>query len=713
MAQDKKDFELDVEEIESRISGLAEDAIRWWESEVEPEQEENTKYYKGDKFGNEEEGRSQVVMTTVRDTVRAILPSLLRIFFNPERPVEFEPRFKSFPPGTPIEEIEAANRQAEAIARQKTDYISFIVAQDNPGFQITLATFKDALIRKEGIVKWWWDDSDTVEAEEFSGLSEEQVIRLLAEPDVDVEVNGFQEDETQPGKLLFDVSAVRRVEGSEGGRARFAAVPNEEFFVSPSAGADLDEAEFVMHQRAIPASDAVAMGIDPEQVENHKGQIGLAHRKDASSLPASRRIDRGAFLEDAFKGTESQERVLLSEVWLLIDLDGDGISERRLFTCIGESYEIAMTPEGALMNQIVSEVPFATFGPDPESHERIGLAVADHVKDLQRIQSDIARGMLDSLAQHLDPEREVVEGMVNMSDVLNTERSKIIRVRQPNQMREVVTPFVGQEALTVMQFFETIKENRTGISKAAAGLDADALQSATKAAVAATLSGAQQHIEMIARIFAETGWTRLMRGLLRLVLRHQNRPRLLRLRGQIIEMDPRYWDASMDVRINVALGQGTPEDKLSVLSMIGEKQQQLLEMGSPLVSNVELRNTLGRMVEIAGFANSAEFFKIWGPEQEAAHQHMLAQQPPPRDLQAELVDVEKARVEAEIARDQERGALDRQKMILDDDRKRDELAQKSALEELRIEKKHKADIEDIKVKEKIAARRKDASSGGV
>lgn len=660
------------------VNRMIEEAIDWREAELEPEQEKATEYYMGEPFGDEEEGRSQVVSTDVRDAVQSMLPSLMRVFFGPDNVVEFRPRGP--------EDVEEAEQQ--------TDYVDYVVQQDNDGFLAFHAAFKDALVRKLGVIKWWWDEKIEVHESDHSGLTEQEVAFLRSVDGVEVEITGVQEGRQQadpetgePVQVepnLFDVH-VRRVE--EDGRARIAAVPPEEFIFSPEARS-LEDARLVGHVREVPADELIAMGVDEELVNRAKKKKERIGGPD--SLEGARRIDDNARRFEREAQDDSTLPVRFADVYVRLDLNDDGLSELRHIQAVGPDSEFAF-------NEVVDEIPFALFGPDPEPHTMVGLSVADYVMDLQRIKSALQRGMLDSLTLTLNPATEVVEGEVNMADVLNPEVGRVIRTRKPGMMREITTPFVGKEALPVLQYMDELKENRTGLSKAAAGLDADALQSSTKAAVAATLSAAQQRIEMIARIFAETGMKRLFKGLLKLVTRHQDRERVIRLRNKYVQVDPRHWNAEKDVTINVALGAGMTEEKLQTLAMIAEKQELLIKNGAPLVTFREYRNTLSRMVELAGFSNPDEFFRPFGEKEQAQFQQAQAQKEQEPSEAEMLAQVEMAKIQADQAQEKAKLALDAQKTRLEDDRERDELARDFIVELLKTE----SDVEQSVIESRV------------
>jgi hypothetical protein len=320
----------------------------------------------------------------------------------------------------------------------------------------------------------------------------------------------------------------------------------------------------------------------------------------------------------------------------------------------------------------------------------------DMTADLQKIKSAIMRNMLDSLSLAIHPRVGVVEGQVNMDDVLNTEVGGVIRMRQAGAVQPFAVPFVGQAAFPMLGYLDEVRENRTGMSKAAMGLEADALQSTTRAAVAATVSAAQQHLELIARIFAETGMRALFRGILKLVVENQDRARVVRLRNQWVPIDPRSWNADMDVEIDVALGGGTEEQQVSVLTSIAQKQEQILQtMGpqNPLVSPQQYRNTLARLVQVSGFKNADEFF---------SNPAMMPPQPPPPppppDPAMILAEVERQKIMADIQNKQAELELKRQQMLLEDDRARDKQEAEMMLRayEIQLKSGTAVDVESIK-----------------
>ena len=635
------------DELQGIVGKEIEDAIDYSDNWVSPYRATATEYYRGDPFGDEEEGRSQVVSMDVRDTVQAIMPSLMRIFHSTDRTVEYAPQ----------------GPEDVAAAKQATEYANYIINRDNNGFLHTHAAFKDALIRKVGVLKCYWDDQTKFETHDLTGLDDNALAALMSDPAAEVDIvasEPFGEPSFDPmtGDVLPApmIHAVRVTYTHPDGRVKLEAVPPEEFLISREAKS-LEDADYVAHRRILTVSELVAMGYDYDEVV----QMSSAHEDMATNIERTTR-NRALNNEMNERHDPAMKKVLYVENYIKVDYDQDGIAELRKICTAGDGNKI-------LMNEPCAIVPFATFCPDPEAHDFYGMSTADAVMDIQRIKSSIMRNTLDSLAMSIHPRVAIVEGMVNLEDVMNNEVGAIIRQRAAGQVQPMSMPFVGQQAFPVLQYMDEIKEARTGISKASAGLDAGALQSSTASAVQATISAAQQHIELIARIFAETGMKQLYKIVLHLITTHQDRPRMVRLSNEFVPIDPRVWNANMDVSINVALGRGTDTERMMMLRQIAEMQKEAMStMGpiNPLTDMAKLSNTLKAMTELAGFKDVSQF---WSDPAQF--------QPPPQedkpDINEQLIAVQIQQIQADIQKKAAELQLEREKMIMEDDRKRDEL----------------------------------------
>lgn len=591
----------------------------------------------GRPFGDEEDGRSQIVSQDTRDTVQSILPSLMRMFTGAERVVQYVPKG---PEDVPV-------------ADQATDYVNHLFLQENPGFTILYAAFKDALVRKTGIVKWWHEEVERVETYTYTDLPDGPFAAVVSREDV--EVVGHEEGSvpTPEGvQRSHDVTIRRRWLDK---RIRVAAVPPEEFLIERNARS-LDDARLVAHRCKLKATDLVAMGYDRDLVMDH-----ITHSDELSynEEARARRVRADWFGEDT--ENPALAPALYTEAYLRLDVEGSGIAELHKVCCIGEEYEIVNV-------EPVDEIPFADFCPDPEPHTFFGLSIHDIVCDIQRIKSQLMRANMDSLVQSIFPRTVAVVGQVNMDDLLNNEVGAVIRANQPGMVQPFVQPYVGAPVFQALAYMDEVKESRTGQNKSSLGLEADALQSTTRAAVQAQMQAAQQRIELIARIFAETGMKRLFRGLLKAVVRHQDRAKVVRLRNEWVEVDPLDWDANMDVQANVALGLGSTEDRVMALMNIAGKQQELYMQLGPQNGAVTLGqyvHTMRQATELLGHQDASSYFNPLPIDFD------VQPPPPPPDPNMELVKVEAQKNQLNAQMQQAELQLKQWEAQQKDDRERD------------------------------------------
>ena len=673
---------MDDDELQSIITQDLVDAVSYIDSDISPTRARGTEYYRGDLFGNEVEGNSKVVAMEVRDTVSAMLPSLMRVFFSTENVVEFVPRGP--------EDVKSA--------QQATDYANYIFQNDNNGFLTSYAIFKDALVRKCGIAKFWWEDDEQVSIDQYTGLDDQTLEMLMQEPANEVTIVVSYPDPnvdemqmttvdpttgapvTMPAPMLHDVQ-IKRI--TKDGRIRIMAVPPEELLLDRRARS-FDDSTIIAHRQMATVADLIAMGYDQDEIEENLSTTDL----DSNDEYLARQPLSTTFgTNDA--ANPMMRRVLYVEAYSRVDYDGDGIAELRKVCCMGGGYKV-------VRNLPASYIPFADFPCDPEPHTSPleAMSIFDITRDLQEIKSEILRNTLDSLAQSIHPRTAVVEGQVNIDDVLNNETGAIIRMRAPGMVQPLTTPFVGQAAFPMMEYMDQIKEDRTGMSKAAMGLNADALQSSTKAAVNATISASQGRIELTARLLAE-GMKKLFKGILFLVTTHQDKARMVRMRNEWVAMDPRHWNAGMDASINIGLGNGDTTERLQALMMIMAKQEQILQQlgpQNPLVTPQQFSNTLRKIVELSGFKDASNYF------QDIPADYVPPAPPQPKPTPEEvLAQVQAESIKADIQKKAAELELRRQQMVMDDDLKRDQMAQDLYLKKYEIELKYNSQISTAEI----------------
>ncbi|MGA0336001.1 MAG: portal protein [Luminiphilus sp.] len=649
---------MDDYQLSSIVSSEIEDSLNHFDSEYTQERLRAIDFYLGEPLGNEQAGKSSVVDTTFADTVETIMPNLMRVFTSNDQYVRFAPRT--------AEDVKGAE--------QATDMANFVINHDNAGYKVLHTWFKDALMFRLGVVKYFWDETEEVNEEEYNGLSEDELVMLLNDPDVDV----VSQEETVTETMMADdgtlvplastydlsVKVTRR-----SGKIKIINVPPEEFLVSRRAES-LEDAHFVAHRTTMTVSDLVAMGYDQEEVEAHASSGDLDVDRE--------RVSRFQDLEAA-TGTDPADpalrEVLYYECIMNIDFDGDGIAERRRICAIGDG------GSHILHNEPFDHIPFAVVTPIMMPHRLIGRSIYDMTEDLQVIKTTLMRQYLDSVYSSSMPRVAAVEGQVNLDDLLSASPGGVIRVRQPGMLQSISGAPVGGEIRPLMDYVDSIKENRTGISAASQGLSPDALQSTTASAVAATVRGAQVKMESIARTFAETGMKSLFKGILHLLTKYDNKPRTIRLRNNFVPINPAEWDSEFDVVVQVGLGTTDDETKIAFLTQIAAKQEQIMmQLGpnNPIVSMPQYVSTLRSIAEIGGFKDADQFFN----SPEMIQQQMMMQQQQPAGPDPEIV-----KLEQEMALKRERMQMEiqlaREKMQLEVELRRQEL---QAEAELRVAK---------------------------
>jgi hypothetical protein len=668
-AEMPEDEAMTDEQLQNIVMGEIDDAQAYIDDIVSPERATAGQYYKGEPFGNEEEGRSQVVSMDVRDTVQAIMPSIMRVFFGSSSVVEFAPN----------------GPEDVANAEQATDYVNYCLTRDNNLFFHAYAMFKDALIRKNGFGKVWWDDKETIKTYEIEGIDENAYMVLMSDPTVElreVEVEYSETEAMTPEGIVtvievptYSATVVRK---TTEGRLNMQALPPEELLIDRRAKS-MKDFSFIGHRRYMTVSELVQMGYEQEEVET----LGFETQDDFEGNEEAFYRNPQATILGAGRTDVASRKVLYIEGYIYVDMDGDGIAELRKVCVGGTAFKL-------LHQEAVDDHPFFDFCPDPEPHTFFGMSIADVVMDIQRIKSSLLRNTLDSLAQSIYPRMGVVEGQASIEDVLNTEVGGIIRMKSQGAVQPFITPNVSQAAFPMLEYMDQVKESRTGINKASAGLDANALNGATATAVNATVTAAQQHIELICRMFAETGFKMLMDKSLKLLVKHQDKPRMVRLRNEFVPIDPRVWDADMDVVVNVALGTGSDEQKMGFLNVIAQKQEMILQqlgpMNNPLVSLGGYYNTLEQMLAIAGFKDVSRFFT------DPQNFQPPAPTPPPPSPEAILAQVQAQSIQADIQKKAAELELQREDMLLKDDRERDKLDAEVMLKSAEIEAKYGSQV---------------------
>ena len=671
----KKNKEISNIELQSLLSNQIQNALGYLGGQLSDSRTKSLEYYLGDKLGTEIDGRSQVVSTDVADTIESILPNLLRVFTASDKVVRCEP----------------VTAEDVPLAEQATAYLNHVFYKDNNGFQLLYNFFKDALIEKNGFLKIYYDESEKVEFETYKNLSKAEK-DLLEDTKDEIEIIEEEEIEDETAKEQFealleqyedqgaDVSQVQEPDfilynckikrTKKTGKIKIESVPPEEFLIDRNAKS-IDDADFVSHKVLMSRSDLVAMGYDEDEVndlptseEDIYNTEEITRQRNIDEYPVDSATDK------------STEKVLIYESYVKYDYDEDGIAELRRIVSAGDDGSMV------LENMPCDNVPFVTVTPIPMPHRFYGRSISELVEDIQLMKSTVMRQLLDNMYLTNNNRVAIMDGMVNMDDLLTTRPGGVVRTKQPpgQVMQPLQAQPISQQAFPMLSYLDSVREARTGITKSAQGLDADTLNSKTATGVNTLMTQTQMRSELIARIFAETGVKDLFRKIFELMVKYQDKERIVMLNNQYIPVKPTEWKDKFNINIVVGLGTGSKEQQILILNNILERQLQAFQLQGgkemPMVTLKNIYNTLSKVIENAGLKNVESYFV----NPDIGKQMMPPPAPPPltpiEKIEFTRIDAENKRKIADLQLQAQELAQKTQEMQLDFEAKIKEMALK-------------------------------------
>ena len=622
-------------------------------------------YYLGEAFGNEIEGRSQVVSFDVQDTIESALPQLLKVFVSGDQVVKFEPK----------------GPEDQDAADQETDYVNHVVMEKNEGFKIFYVWFKDALLSKNGYVKVYAEEEEEEEEYEYAGLTDAQLQMLASDektevleheayPDPSVDMNALMDQALAMGQdpatiiqpMLHDVKLKVTEKQTE---IYIENVAPENMMVSVDvSGPNLDDARFVQHREVMSLAD-IAEAFDKP----------LEYIKSIMSD-----------LRDTFE-EESNARDIYNEEYDRALLSDEALVKDTYIKLDGERYRVVVLGNTILHKEKMDCVPFACITPMIMPHRHIGRSYADLTMDIQLIKSTLLRGQLDNMYL-ANNGRYAISDRVNLDDMLTSRPGGIVRVEgdPASGIMPLSHPPLPASSFAMVEYMDSMKEKRTGITAYNQGLDANSLNK-TATGVQQIMTAAQQRVELVARTFAETGVKELFKLVHRLVRTTLTKPDIVRIRNKWVEVDPREWEDRKDLSISVGLGAGNKDQQLMHLSTILQAQKEALQIG--ITSPEKIYNALAKLTQNAGFKNPEEFWinPANTPEQEGQ---------PSKPSEAEIMvqgqlAIEQQKAQAQLQQEQLRSQND---VIIE----REKIAAQAELERFKAQLKAETDLAIAQIK---------------
>jgi len=604
------DFGLTVDEAVSELAYTVEQAQNFITAEYMDQWEAAEAYFAGKTDIVAERGRSSIVKTETRDAIRSLMPSLMRVLLHSRKPVEY----------TPTSIHTAAFSEQQAVWAMQT----FLA---NDGYMQLYSAIQTSLKLKAGPIKTYWIEDPEPEHIKVTKITAAEVMQYQEQPDLEVEqVEPVDEDPTS-GDILYDLTATRYYTN---GKICIEAFPIYEYFTNKDGSVH-------GHRRSVTVAEAMEMGLEYDnwrELDNDDPETN-----DAVTVTAQARGHVPESDDDKEVDLMNVE-FLLTEAYCKYDLDGDGVAEKYVFYLGGTSYQY-------LHHERVEDFCIDLVQHDPVPFQPIGRSIYDLTKQSQDTETMLLRSIIDNAAMANNPRLAGDPTRVNFEDLMNNAIGAPIRTKGRPDVVPVDIPFTAGNLLPVMQYLEQDTQMRVGVTKAAAGLDPDAMQSTDKDAVRNTIQLSQGQVELMARNIIETGLIPLFRRLLRLGMRHMDRVQMIRIRDVVVPVDISRFDPNLIAEPNVGIGTASVEQKVQTLQFIYREQQKyIMSMGmdNPFTSLSQIYHTIQDIVELGGIKNVGRYFNYIGRDEEAAITQMMSQAAQERqEREAQMMPIDPGR----------------------------------------------------------------------
>ncbi|WP_372483770.1 hypothetical protein AB9H29_12015 [Stenotrophomonas sepilia] len=551
-------------------------------------------YYMGEAEGElappEVQGRSKVVSKDLMDTVEWAMPPLMRMFTATDDIVRFEPE----------------GPEDEQACDDATNYCGYLLFRKNEGFTVLHDAIKSCLITRMGVVKVYCDKRSEEKTERYEGISAFEVEALSVDPEIEISqiiAMGEVPQEALPPDAPLDVSQTYYVEAKrkrEVMEFRVEGCPPEEILINKDCRS-ITDVRFICHRREMTISDLLSLGYPKDEVE----ALPSDQSPNATLEQQERHDYDGSWtFDNTDPGDPSQRKVTVTEAYLRVDVNGDGISEYRRVVKAGTT---------VFENEETDDHPFSLFCPILMPYKVIGLSYHDLTEDLQRVKTVLTRQVLDNVYLSNNQRNVVGEG-VNLDDLLNPRPGGIVRAKDINNIRPLEVPFVAAAGAELINQIDAIRDTRTGVTEMNSALNGEALAKGNVGSegIAAMMQAGVQRLELVARVLAETGIKRIYQLLLKNVSQYANRTQQVRINGRWLQMDPREWKNRYDMTISVGIGNMGKAQRAAALMQIGAAQEKLVPTG--MVTPQNLYNTASRLAQELGYPDSDQFFTAPQPD---------------------------------------------------------------------------------------------------
>jgi hypothetical protein len=732
---------LSDEELRNVIKFEAEKAVDFSESELAQIRETSQNYFNGQSRVKAEPGRSKVVVTKTRDTVRQILPSIARIMMQTTAVVEF----------IPISSID------QAMVDEMNQVVNSVF-WNNGGYELIVESATNTLNKRVGIIRCTYEE-DTTAVHSIRDSMTRAEIDALELPDgyeITEETRIYDDDdltattETEDERTEDERTEDERIESliyedeGEGEEPedlgdledddpdavydivitrkttrrvwKFDTLPNEDFIIDKYARS-FDDCQICGWRSNKRISDLVGMGFPYEDLIDCSFESGRFQGEKEARQGYTR--DEEDSDEQAID--KSARMLLVNDLLIRVDADGDGYAELRHVITAGLDYKI-------LLDEPANFINYARIRADIEPAAFFPQSINETTWQDTDAQTSLMRSILDNAHLVNSPRTVANPSYVNIEDLMNGEIGAIIRSSDVGQVNELVTPPTGAQNLQVLRYLDQVAEKRTGLVNAFQGTDPDVLQSTSRIGADAMIQGGQSMVEMIARNMS-LGFADLFKIILKTIVMSDIKSiEVQGPDGKFREYDVRFWHDMVGTEVNVGIGTNQRDMRINALDKVAARQEQMLQMlgpYNPYVRYENLRRTYLEQLKYSGYKNGDAYFPPVDQNAEKAYydeQARKAQEEGQDSTAAALIQAEKIKAQAKLQSDMVKtraktqidvlkeqikqgndGAklqLDAWMALLEDDLERDRMVQQLELEAARIEGEHEIQVDKLKIEQR-------------
>lgn len=545
------------------------------------------------------QGVSSIVDTSTTETVEAYAAILSDLFLNNQRLARFVP-YNDSP-------------NAFKHAKDASLLVNYCLFKQNDGWSTLEAWMKCALLWKNGVIRWDYVEDYTYIFEEYEKITQTRLDEILS--DDDVEIVGdlqFDNDVSPEGDtelVYLDVRLRRKINKS---KVKLELIPPESFRISREASS-IEDAEFVGLQSTYTRSEMRKMWPEvsdslSEDDWNDLGSNDWNGNTRYSEDVAARKLITG---QEYWQGStnldltplEANREVTVTECWLKVDRDGDGIAELKRFIIAGTHI---------LLEEDVDMIPLASLSPINIPFEFYGLSIADFTRSSTLASTAILRGFVENTYLTNYSPKLADPNVVDFSALQNMKPKQIIPTNgNPAAAVSAMVPeAMSTGTVPLLEHLQMIKEQATGMSKAAQGLnDTLYVSGNSEQKLAAVQSASQKRIQHIARRFAETGFKRLCLGVYHTMRKCMNQKISCNVANSFSDINPSELPYNLECEVFVDIGENSNLNKIQKLKSIGQEILPALKaQGVEIMIKPEAPATLAtQLVEAMGL-DSNDFF---------------------------------------------------------------------------------------------------------